>query len=233
MGNLNKYERKGVSQWGEDGITLRLLSIIGYLSEYVVEIGFGEECCTGVLLHNGWRGLLLDSDPDVVRKGVETWPKARIIQYTVTPMNVNPILKANAETQPDLLAIDIDGMDYHVWKGIRCVSPRIVIVEYNASLGPAQSLTVSYIDGFDRMSYDAFYHGASLEAMRRLGDSKGYGLVACESHGINAFFVRRDLLKEPLEELSSLDAYYPHAERMPWPQAMRHLAARGLALETV
>jgi hypothetical protein len=38
------------------------------------------------------------------------------------------------------------------------------------------------------------HYGASLAALARLGAEKGYALVGCDTHGINAYFVRRDLL---------------------------------------
>ena len=40
------------------------------------------------------------------------------------------------------------------------------------------------------------YEGASLKAMEILGKKKGYSLVACDFLGVNAFFVRDDLLED-------------------------------------
>ena len=36
----------------------------------------------------------------------------------------------------DLLSIDIDGNDYHVWKAIDVINPRVVVIEYNAKFTP-------------------------------------------------------------------------------------------------
>ena len=38
--------------------------------------------------------------------------------------------------------------------------------------------------------------GASLASLARLGEQKGYSLVATNSTGVNAFFVRKDLVTE-------------------------------------
>jgi hypothetical protein len=42
--------------------------------------------------------------------------------------------------------------------------------------------------------------GANLKAYERLGAELGYALVGCELSGINAFFVRRDLLGDKFAE---------------------------------
>jgi len=42
------------------------------------------------------------------------------------------------------------------------------------------------------------YFGASLLALKKLGDSKGYTLVCCDNSGTNAFFVRNDLIQKEL-----------------------------------
>ena len=47
---------------------------------------------------------------------------------------------------------------------------------------------------------------ASLKALQELGDRKGYALVGCCLSGVNAFFVRRDVLSG-LPELPVADAY--------------------------
>ncbi len=38
------------------------------------------------------------------------------------------------------------------------------------------------------------YYGAGLLSLTKLGEEKGYQLVYCEKHGVNAFFVRKDLV---------------------------------------
>ena len=40
------------------------------------------------------------------------------------------------------------------------------------------------------------YYGASLKALEKLSRKKGFTLVACDYSGVNAFFVRDDLLNE-------------------------------------
>ena len=115
-----------------------------------------------------------------------------------------------------MLSIDIDGNDLWVWRAISVIRPRVVVIEYNAGLGPHRSLSVRYDPQFERFRYheSGIYHGASLAAMAAVGREKGFALIGCESHGVNAFFVHRSLLAESgLVELAPAEAYYEHAWR--------------------
>jgi hypothetical protein len=58
-----------------------------------------------------------------------------------------------------------------------------------------------------------------LEAFVRLGRSKGYALVGCESNGTNAFFVKSDAIKECFSEQSASEAFYPHFQREGSPES--------------
>ena len=141
----------------------------------------------------------------------------RIVQCLVTPENINDVLRQNdVEGEIDLLSIDIDGNDYWVWKAITVLQPRVVVVEYNASLGVSRSVTVRYDRVFDRYKKhpSGWYHGASLAALTKLAAMKGYMLVGCESHGANAFFVRKDGGHGKLLEVPPEEAYYPLLTRL-------------------
>ena len=81
-------------------------------------------------------------------------------------------------------------------------------IEYNATLRPPMSLAVPYDpDG----AWDGTnFHGASLEALTRLGAAKGYRLVGCCMAGGNAFFVRADLTGDLfLEPPTAAEHYEP------------------------
>ncbi len=36
----------------------------------------------------------------------------------------------------DLLSLDLDGNDYWIWEALNSVSPRVVVLEYEAAFGP-------------------------------------------------------------------------------------------------
>ncbi|MFW6069088.1 MAG: hypothetical protein ACOC9E_05850, partial [Chloroflexota bacterium] len=91
------------------------------------------------------------------------------------------------------------------------------------------AIVTEYVEDFDVRSrhYSGFYHGASLAALNKLAREKGYRLVGCESAGVNAFFVREDLLGPKLQPLTPEEAYFPHFFRsrsMPVDQQWRMIA---------
>jgi len=59
------------------------------------------------------------------------------------------------------------------------------------------------------------YYGASLAALFRLGEKHGYKLVCCDSRGVNAFFVRADLIGDRFPDHRLGLAHYvpPHFGR--------------------
>lgn len=225
--DINKHELKIYSQNGEDGILLHIFDKIGATNRCFVEFGIddGKECNTANLSINfGWNGLLMDADEKKLVRAKKYYihmignnqTKVNCVQCKVTMDNINQTLKANnIYGEIDLLSIDIDGNDYWIWKAINAINPRVVVIEYNASLGSEKSITVKYDPNFDRFNYSTpLYHGASLLALTKLANLKGYILVGCDSTGINAFFVRKDLVKNNLKEVSVKDAYFPHSLRL-------------------
>jgi len=200
------------SQWGEDGIIEYLISQIESPVESFVEFGvrdYRESNTRFLLKHRNWRGLVLDGserDVDYIRNDPISWRhELHAHRVFVTVENINRTMTgAEFRGEIGLLSIDIDGNDYWVWKAISVVNPQIVVVEYNALFGGEKSLTVPYDPAFDRGKYHYSHlcFGASLRALVDLGKKKGYAFVGTNTNGVNAFFVRSDLLTEPLKRLA-------------------------------
>jgi hypothetical protein len=127
----------------------------------------------------------------------------------ITRENINDLLRGQGITGDiGLLSIDIDGNDYWVWEAIDCVSPRIVICEYNSLFGRSARVTIPCTRTFIRTEahFSKLYYGASLAALHSLGRRKGYSLVGSNLAGNNAFFVRDDLVGD-LPLVAPADAY--------------------------
>lgn len=217
---INRHGFKIFSQNNEDGILLYIFSKIGVTNYRFVEFGVqeGRQCNTANLsLNFGWSGLLMDASADDVEAakrfyrdmlGPET-DRVRIIQSFVTAENINDTLVTSGTSgEIDLLSIDIDGNDYWVWKAITVVEPRVIVVEYNALFGNTRSVTIPYRPKFEAQG---LYFGASLAALTKLAQKKGYALVGCDSNGVNAFFVRREAMQDGLSEVPIADAFYHNA----------------------
>jgi len=82
----------------------------------------------------------------------------------------------------DLLVIDVDGCDYHVWDSLQRYNPRVVVIEFN----PTIPNNVAFVQTRDM----SVYQGSSLRALMELAQRKGYDLVCTTIY--NAFFVRRE-----------------------------------------
>ena len=190
------------SQNGEDGLLLYIFSCIGTTNKSIVEIGIGNgtECNSRNLIENyHWNGVLIDGSMDKVNVARSFYNNicadntVEVKNCWVTVENIDSILlESGMNSEIDLLSID-----NWVWNAIECISPRAVIIEYNASFGPDESVTVPYDPNFERFNKhkSGYYHGASLSALNKLGNKKGYSLICCDSMGTNAIFLRNDLLK--------------------------------------
>lgn len=187
---LHRHERRVTSQNGEDGILAALFAAIGTTNRHAVEFGAGvgpSECNSLRLVDSdGWTATWWD--------GADQPSDSRVEQTFITAENINGLFTYHAVPErPDLVSIDIDSNDYWVLDALdEQFTPRVLVVEYNASLGPTGRLTIAYDPTFVWEVND--YFGASLAALTAAADRKGLALVGCDSLGINAFFIDRDAL---------------------------------------
>lgn len=196
----SSWEFCGFSQNGEDGIIDFLLQRLSSTNRYFIEIGAAdglENNTTWLALVKKFSGLWIEGD----RSSAE-WSK-----YIFTRLNYgleSVCLFANRDTakeivsrslfpDPDLLSVDIDGIDYYVVEALlkSGLRPKIVVVEYNSALGPDASVTIPYAEDFcrDNTPPGTLYYGCSIGAWRRLAETWNYRFITVEVNGANAFFV--------------------------------------------
>ncbi|MGH8766033.1 MAG: FkbM family methyltransferase [Burkholderiales bacterium] len=217
-GRLERHGWKAWSQNDEDGILHEIFRRIGTATRTFVEFGVsdGRECNSLRLLVEGWSGLWMESgarDCETIRR-VFAAPLAEgrleLQETSVTPGNIDLLIgsaRVAAAGELDLLSIDIDGNDYHVFHAVESVRPRVVVIEYNAKYPPPMDLVPPYDpqhgwDGSD-------YMGSSLQALANLGARRGYRLVGTNITGSNAFFVRSELAANHFAEADAAALYNP------------------------
>jgi len=221
------------SQFEEDGILLYIFSMIPPINRTCVEIcaGNGRECNTAnLIINHGWWGHLFDGNEQNVKSGKEFFTQnkdtflypPRFTKAWITAENVNDQIAKSGATGPvDLLSLDIDGIDYWVWKAITVIEPQVVVCETHNPIPPDKALTVPYDPEFIFESEN--YRGASLAAMCKLGREKGYRLVGTHRFGFNAFFIKNGVREEFFPEVDVTacvqDPYSKLARKERWPQA--------------
>lgn len=215
-GNLPDIKTTGFkvfSQFEEDGILLYIFSIIGEGSKTFVEIGANDGInsnCSNFALHFSWSGLFLEGDARNIRRGQKFYsriptpyhPKPKFVQAMVKSENINDLLTQNGITGDiELLSIDIDGNDYWVWNAITAISPKVVVIETHIEFG-THNIVVPYDPDYMFPGKHPVYHGASVIAMNKLAEKKGYRLVAASDYGINQIYLRNDLA---MNEIPAID----------------------------
>jgi hypothetical protein len=212
---LLRYGFKVYSRGDGDGIIQEIFARVGTTNRTFIEFGVesGIECNTAKLLIEGWRGLWIEGAANhaaTIRRTLDGLLKDGRLALTesmVTAENINALFEAAGfRGEIDLLSIDIDSNDYWVWKAVEIVKPRVVVIEYNATLHPPLAVVVPYDP---KQQWDGSnYFGASLEALVRLGRAKGYRIVGCSFAGADAFFVRDDLCGDRFLEPATAEEHY-------------------------
>src|SRR6202789_3924100 len=148
------------SEFEEDGHLLYLVTLAGSQSSTVVEISSqdGRTCmATNLLVHHRWRGFLFDGDPVFVAEGQRFFarhPGTRALPPVMraewfTRDNVNQVLaSAGVPDEVDVLSLDIDGNDLHLWNAMT-LRPRILICEFNNAVPSELALTIPYRPDFN------------------------------------------------------------------------------------
>lgn len=215
---LNDYEFRIFSQFGDDGIIQYLIKNIAIKNDIFIEFGvenFLESNTRFLMMNNNWTGFVMDGSTEAMQSLVN---QAWYWKYNLTQKaifidkdNINELLSETGFSDIGLLHIDLDGNDYHIFNAIDLsrLSPAIIIVEYNSVFGAERLISVPYQKDFYRTKahYSNLYAGASLPALTHVAQAKGYALVGCNLAGNNAYFVKRELLTEKVKEVSLASAF--------------------------
>jgi len=218
--NINDYEFRVFSQFGDDGIIQYLIDNLEIKKNErkFIEIGVGdysESNTRFLLMKDYWEGLILDGSKQILTVKKKYYDlmwknKLKVGCEWITKDNINDVIqKYKFDNDVGVLSIDVDGNDYWIWKNINIIKPIIVIIEYNSLFGKKNKTLVPYLENFQRYSAhkSGLYWGSSISALVDLGKSKGYDLVGGNSAGVNLYFVRNDR-RNLLSRVDIEDAYF-------------------------
>lgn len=177
------------SQFGEDGMVDAIFELIGFANRWCFECGAADGIMfsnTRRLIERGWTALLVEQDEDSYKRLLTTaTPKVTAVRGSLEVHGENSLdailKKYNAPKQPDLVSIDIDGQDWHVWNSLMHYWPRVVVIEH-AAPGTGDEKFIPLLGGPGI---------AGVWAMRTLAASRGYAVIA--ETFTNSICVRKDL----------------------------------------
>lgn len=207
---LRNYRGDVKSQCGEDGILEKIFEVVGEDSRWCVEFGAWDGnhlSNTWNLIYNrNWSGVLIEGDAnrfaDLARNYLDKRDSVSLVQAFVGwdgDSALDSILqKTQLPRRFDLLSVDVDGNDWHIWNALNSYRPRVVVIEFN----PTIPNDVVFIQDADFQ----INQGCSLLALIELAKKKGYELVAAT--GWNGIFVERELFPSFGIEDNSIDALY-------------------------
>jgi hypothetical protein len=190
---LLEYKSNTYSQTGEDGIISKVLELLPERDKWCVEFGAWD----GLYLTNTrllieqeqYNAVLIEADKKKWQKLSHNYsknPRVRAINAFVDvdgDNSLDNILSlARVPLNFDLLSIDIDGNDYHVWQALHKFNPKVVVIEFN----PTIPTEVDFVQPLDWK----LNQGSSIASICGLAKEKGYELVSILP--INAVFVKRD-----------------------------------------
>jgi hypothetical protein len=195
MVNLSDFKKNITSENGEDGIIEEIFRLIGVREKWCVEFGAsnGKDLCnTWNLVNNhSWNAIYIEPDDknfSILKKRYKDNDKILSIKKMVLTSGENTLDNILSKTKVpknfDLLSIDIDGNDYHIWKSLTQYRPRIVIIENNGTIPPS----INFI-----CPKDSYGLGSSTRAIVELGKKKGYELIA--HTGPNCIFITQEEFK--------------------------------------
>lgn len=212
MKNLKEYERNVYSQNGEDGVIKEILSRLSAgvdLDRWAVEFGAWD----GVYLSNtcrlireeGYSAVLIEGEQARVAQLHRNFPQDNVFKLCrfVGFEGASTLDRILSETPVpldfDVLSIDVDGVDYHIFDSLKSFSPKVVCIEFNPSIPNA-------VDFVQAKRFD-IKQGSSARALFRLAREKGYCLVYATSS--NLFFVRETLRPLVLDQEERLENLHP------------------------
>jgi hypothetical protein len=215
--DLIPFRKDVFSQCGEDGILEKIFEVIGVTKGTCVEFGAWDgklfSNSANLLLNKEWSGVLIEGSEKKFPDLQNTYNGRsdcillnRMVGFDPPDLLDDILAPLPVPKNFDLLSIDVDGNDYHIFDSVKRYCPKVVICEYN----PTMPNWFAFAQKRD-MNVN---NGSSLAAFVKLGKEKNYELVCCTD--FNAIFVERTYF--PLFEIAdnSIDALHGDMRYYSW-----------------
>ena len=142
MENLNSFKKKIFSQNGEDGIIEEILNRLGdsvdkNCCEFGAWDGIHLSNIYNLVKNKNFKGLYIEGDNKKFLElkknfeGQNVIPLNKYVSFDGKNSLDNILQENNFDIHFDLLSIDIDGNDYHIFNSLNQFKPKIIIIEFN------------------------------------------------------------------------------------------------------
>ncbi|HEU5281063.1 MAG TPA: hypothetical protein VFU82_03680 [Gammaproteobacteria bacterium] len=213
---LANYFDNQASEHGEDGIISKIFEILKPKNKWLCEFGAHDpEIISNswrLINKEGWSGVLIEGDDKLYEKLQNYYKKTKTVTCLHKMVNyegedrLDLILASTAiPKNPDLMIIDIDGNDYHVWDALVNYDPEVIMIEFNAAI----PLDIHFVQ--EKIFF--LNQGSSLRAIVSLANKKGYKLIAATAW--NAFFVKNENYNLFFSSDVSLEEMYVYPAKHP------------------
>lgn len=190
---LNEFRFNVTSQSGEDGILEKIFELIPSRNNWCVEFGAWDgkhfSNTYNLLQNKNWKGILIEANRKKFKELTNTYRNKnsvylinKYVDYDGKDSLDNILKDYKIPLDLDLLSIDIDGNDYHVWNSIKKYRPKVIVIEFN----PTIPNDVEFVQKKDFN----INHGASILSLVNLGKEKGYELIC--STVSNLLFITKE-----------------------------------------
>ena len=193
-----KYAMNIYSQNGEDGVLFELFKRLeiseGWACEFGAWDGKKYSNTFNLVEDKNWKCIMIEADDgkyiDLCKTAAEH-PNIHPIKEEVhyLPNKGRKLDEILSETKIpkhfDLLSIDIDSCDYHIWKSLEKYDPKVVVIEHSG----IDDYIIQREGAVHKVDIDG---STSFHPMRELGQEKGYELLVDTG---NLIFMKRELLK--------------------------------------
>lgn len=197
-------------QYGEQGVIEEIFDIIGTDTRYCIEFGAGDgghlPLTVGRLIDAGWKSLLIESDAQSCEYLTERCgTNATIVNKKVGLEGDDRLEKimesVHAPWNPDLVVIDVDSTDFHIWKSLPdSIRPRVVMIEHmDLVWGGSEATTdepVAVDKSGEKLGAEGFVLQTSAVCIELMAQEKGY--VPVYRNRVNTIYV----VKEEAEKLA-------------------------------
>lgn len=199
-------------QFGEVETLVDLMAYYGVENGWFIDLG----CFDGTLYSNsaafrqhGWNVVGIDASHDACEQSRAASPPFHcVIEAEVKrdpPYTLDWMIDGvgGVPKNPDILQIDVDGYDYHIWKSLKNYRPRVVCIEIADFMGPFSE--GEFVPEYDAPIPEDFKRpvgtpegwvpmnrGATLLSMSKLAREMGYQPVAVTR--CNAIFVADEVI---------------------------------------